>query len=153
MNEESHLHPMTLAEILDRTAQIYRSRFLVFFGIGVIPAGVIFVLAAGIFAFFSWYGSNSHPNAHAANLIAWTFIVVLILLVGPVGLAVTALGAAAMTDAAGRSFFGEKITIREAYKSARMHGWRYVWLYLLVVLSWSVCRSWRPFSWALALTL
>ena len=134
MTEKPHLHPMTLAEILDRTAQIYRSRFLVFFGIGVIPAGVIFVLAAGIFAFFSWYGSNSHPNAHAADIIVWTFLIVLLLLVVPVGLAVTALGAAAMTDAAGRSFLGEKITIREAYKSARNRGWRYVWLYLLVGL-------------------
>jgi hypothetical protein len=134
MNEELHLHPMTLAEILDRTAQIYRSRFLVFFGIGVIPAGTIFVFAAGLFAFFSWYGSASHPNGHAANVIAWTFFIVLLLLVVPVGLAVTALGAAAMTDAAGCSFLGEKITIREAYKSAWMRGWRYVWLYLLVVL-------------------
>ncbi len=56
MNEQ--LHPLTLGEILDRTAQLYRSRFLVYFGIGVIPAGTVLVFAAAIFVFFAWVGSE-----------------------------------------------------------------------------------------------
>src|SRR5580704_7794061 len=39
------LHPSGLSEILDRTAQIYRSRFLVFLGIAVIPTAVLVVFA------------------------------------------------------------------------------------------------------------
>jgi len=35
------LHPSTLSEILDRTAQIYRSRFLVFFGIAALPTALL----------------------------------------------------------------------------------------------------------------
>ncbi|MGD0683209.1 MAG: hypothetical protein ABR990_14305, partial [Terracidiphilus sp.] len=35
MNEP--LRPLTLGEILDRTAQLYRARFLLFLGISVIP--------------------------------------------------------------------------------------------------------------------
>jgi len=46
MNEP--LHPLRLGEILDRTAQIYRSRFLVFLGIATIPSGTMFVFFAGI---------------------------------------------------------------------------------------------------------
>jgi hypothetical protein len=134
MNEEQPLHPMSLAEILDRTAQIYRSRFLVFFGIGLIPAGTVFVFAAAFFAFFAWFGSNKGQSARAADIIAWLFLGLMLLLVGPVCLAVTALGSAAMTDAAGRIFLGERITIREAYRGAWKRGWRYIWLYLLVVL-------------------
>ena len=61
MNEP--LHPLTLSEILDRTAQLYRSRFLVFLGIATIPAGTIFIFAAGIFAFFAWMGVHSRHGA------------------------------------------------------------------------------------------
>ncbi len=134
MSEEPHLHPMALAEVLDRTAQIYRSRFFVFFGIGVIPAGTVFVFASAFFAFITWFGSNDRVNGSAGTVIALIFVSLMILLVVPVSLGATALGAAAMTAAAGRSFLGEKITIREAYKGAWKRGWRYVWLYMLVVL-------------------
>jgi hypothetical protein len=134
MSEARDLHPMSLSEILDRTAQVYRSRFLVFLGIGVIPAGTVFVFASGFFAFFSWFGSDSRSTARSADVIVWIFLGLMLLLVAPVSLGITALGAAAMTDAAGRTFLGEKITIREAYKSAWKRGWRFVWLYLLVVL-------------------
>ena len=51
MNEP--LHPLTLTEILDRTAQMYRSRFLVFLGIATIPAAAMFVFAAGTFGFLA----------------------------------------------------------------------------------------------------
>src|SRR5258706_389221 len=42
------LRPSTLGEILDRTAQIYRSRFLVFLGIAAMPAGGILAVAPGM---------------------------------------------------------------------------------------------------------
>ena len=129
MNEP--LRPLTLSEILDRTAQLYRSRFLVFLGIGTIPAGTIFVFAAGAFAFFMWMGTNARKGLSVADILVWVFLILLVVLAIPVSLAATALGEAAMSDAAARLFLGEKITIRSAYKAVWKRGWRYVGLLLL----------------------
>ena len=129
MNEP--LRPLTLAEILDRTAQLYRSRFLVFLGISTIPAGTIFVFAAAIFAFVAWMGSNSRNGGSVADVFVWVFLGLLALLVVPVGLATSALGAAAMSDGSARMFLGETITIRSSYKNAWKKGWRYLGLYTL----------------------
>lgn len=125
------LRPMTLAEILDRTAQLYRSRFLVFLGISTIPAGIVFVFAAGTFAFITWMGSNSRNGGSVSDVFVWVFLILLMLLVVPVSLGASALGAAAMSDASARMFLGEAITIRSAYKNTWKRGWRYVGLYTL----------------------
>ena len=129
MNEP--LHPLTISEILDRTAQLYRSRFLVFLGIGTLPAGMLFVFFAGVFAFITWMGSNARNGGSIADGLVWVFLAVLLLLVIPVSLGASALGEAAMSDAAARLFLGEKITIRNAYKATWKRGWRYVGLYAL----------------------
>ncbi len=133
MNEP--LHPLTLAEILDRTAQIYRSRFLVFLGIGTIPAGTVFVFAAGIFAFITWMGANTRHGASVADVLVWVFLVALLVLVVPVCLGASALGEAAMSDAAARYFLGDTISIRSSYKASWKRGWRYVGLYTLQELA------------------
>jgi len=129
MNEP--LRPLTLSEILDRTAQLYRSRFLVFLGIGTIPAGTVFVFAAGAFAFFTWMGSNSRHGVTVADTLVWVFLTLLVILAIPASLGASALGEAAMSEAAARLFLGEKITIRSAYKTAWKRGWRYVGLFIL----------------------
>src|ERR1700691_298809 len=41
---ETNLRPMSLGEILDRTAQLYRTHFLLFAGISAVYAGVLLVL-------------------------------------------------------------------------------------------------------------
>jgi hypothetical protein len=129
MNET--LRPLTLAEILDRTAQLYRSRFLVFFGVSTIPAGIIFVFAAGIFAFIAWMGSNSRNGGSVADVFVWVFLSLLAILVLPIALAASALGEAAMSDASARLFMGDPITIRSSYKNVWKRGWRYLGLYTL----------------------
>jgi hypothetical protein len=129
MNEP--LHPLTLSEILDRTAQLYRSRFLVFLGIGTIPAGTVFVFAAGVFAFFLWMGVHTKNGATIADSLMWIFLILLVVLAIPASLGASAIGEAAMSEAAARLFLGEKITIRSAYKATWRRGWRYVGLYLL----------------------
>lgn len=134
MNEQ--LHPLTLGEVLDRTAQLYRLRFLVYFGIGVIPAGTLLVFAAAVFVILAWAGS---PDANgissiAGNVVALVLTLIVGLLAVPACFGTTALGWAAMSHAAAKAFLGEPISIREAYRSAWARGWRYLWLCLLEVL-------------------
>jgi len=129
MNEP--LHPLTLSEILDRTAQLYRSRFLVFLGIGTIPAGIMFVFAAGAFAFITWMGLNARTGTNIADSFVWIFLGLLMLIAIPVSLGAAALGEAAMSDAAARLFLGHNVTIRSAYKASWKRGWRYIGLFLL----------------------
>jgi hypothetical protein len=129
MNES--LRPLTLAEILDRTAQLYRSRFLVFLGVSTIPAGTVFVFAVGAFAFTAWIGSNSRHGGSVGDVLVWIFLALLVLLLVPVGLGVSAWGGAAMSEASARTFLGDAITIRGAFKNTWKRGWRYAGLYTL----------------------
>src|SRR3974390_1099958 len=129
MNE--HLHPLTLPEILDRTAHFYRSRFLLFRGVGSIPGGTVFVFAAGTFAFIAWVGANARTGATTAEVLVWVFLAFMLVLALHAGRAASALGAAAKREASARLFLGEMITIRSAYRAAWQRGWRYIGLYLL----------------------
>ena len=129
MNEP--LHPQTLSEILDRTAQMYRSRFLVFLGIATIPAGTVFVFAAGAFAFFLWMGAHTKNGGTIADSLMWIFLILLVVLAIPASLGASAVGEAAMSEAAARLFLGDKITIRRAYKATWGRGWSYIALYLV----------------------
>lgn len=131
MNEP--LRPSSLGEILDRTAQLYHSRFLVFLGISVVPTGVILALACVVGLIAAWWNV---AGAHSVSPGAGTVLVVLFvlgvaLLALPILLAVTALSAAAMSHAVSLIHLGGTATIRDAYKSAWRLGWRYIWLYLM----------------------
>jgi uncharacterized membrane protein len=131
MNEP--LRPSTLGEILDRTVQLYRSRFLLFLGISVIPTGVIVVLACLVGLVVAWWsaaGAGSVPEEAGYVLVA-VFAIGVALVALPILLAVTALAMAAMSHAVSRVHLGQTTTIRDAYKSVWHLGWRYIWLYLL----------------------
>ncbi len=128
MNER--LHPLTLGEILDRTAQLYRSRFLVFAGIAIIPALTVLVFAGAAVVLSAWAGLT----AANLNVTAIVGLVLLGLIALPVWLGLTVLGWAAVTEAATQAFLGEAITIRGAYRSAWQHKVRHTGLYLLIVL-------------------
>ena len=129
MNEP--LHPLTLAEILDRTAQIYRSRFLVFLGIATIPAGTCLSSPRELSpSSRGWVRTPARARQLRTRWCGFSSLCWRCLWF-PSACAATALGEAAMSDAAARSFLGEKITIRSAYKTAWKRGWRYVGLFLL----------------------
>ncbi len=134
MNER--LHPLTLGEILDRTAQLYRSRFLVYAGIAAIPAGTV-LLSAGTFgAFFAWAGATASSGSSSAGLGAAAVVLLALacIIAAPVWIGLTALGWGALTEAATRDFLGEAITIRSAYRNAWSQKGRYLGLCLLMVL-------------------
>lgn len=129
MNDQ--LHPLTLGEVLDRTAQFYRSRFLVYFGIGFIPAGTVLVFAAGAFAVAAWMGNaGSRLPANVESAMGLALIGGIGLVAIPVCIGTTALGWVAMCAAAAYQFLdGQKLTIRAAYQLAWSRKWRYTGLY------------------------
>ncbi len=128
MNEPPH--PSTLGEILDRTANLYRSRFVVFFGIAVIPLAVLLPCAGGMAFFFVWAGSSRSDPA-VVGILAFAVIAGALLVALPSYIGATALGSAAMNHATARAFQDEKITIHDALKDAWRQGWSYIGLLVL----------------------
>ena len=133
------LHPSTLSEILDRTAQLYRARFMVFLGIAVIPTAVLLVFAGAVALLVVRLGHNTASNSIAADVVLSVLMAAIFLLALPTLIGATALAQAAMSHAAARAFMGQPITIRASYTAVWHKGWRYVGLYLFeVVVIWVV---------------
>jgi hypothetical protein len=129
------LRPSTLGEILDRTAHLYRSRFLVFFGIAVIPAGTVLACAASVFLFFTWIGAAGVALGPATvGVLSMVLLGVCTLIILPLWAAATGLGSGALNHAADAAFLNQRITIRDAYRDAWKRGWQYIWLGVLRAL-------------------
>jgi hypothetical protein len=131
---DERLHPSSLSEILDRTARIYRSGFLVFLGIAV-PPTVLLLLFASIAAPLIL---RIAPGAGSSSTLAGGFALVasavLFLVALPILLALTALANAAMSHAAARAYLGQPIDIRGSYRAVWQRGWRIVGLFVFEVL-------------------
>ncbi len=125
--------PSSLGEILDRTAALYRSRFLVFAGIAVIPTGSLLLFGAACLIFVAWFGSGgqSRLSPETIGMLTVAFFAFCGVVVLPIAVGVSSLSTAAMNQAVARAFFDEKPTIRGAYKEAWKRGWEFVGLYLL----------------------
>ena len=131
------LHPSTLGEILDRTAHLYRVRFLVFLGIASFPIGLLLVYAGGIALLVSWANTGEKPQN--VDPTGYAIAVFSLVAIGFAALAlflgVSALAAAAMNHAASRASLGQTITIRDSYKAAWRRGWRAIGLYFVEIIA------------------
>ena len=123
---ESNLRPLTLGEILDRTAQLYRSNFLLFAGIYAVYSGVVLVVNLLQIGLNTWV-IGSHP-AIGLRLLSVALSLVYLLLIFIFAGAVTA----AINRAVAWVHLGEPATIRGAYKSIMPHLGRYLWLQTIV---------------------
>jgi hypothetical protein len=129
--------PLNLGEILDRTVQHYRDRFLVYLGIAIIPTGVLLILAGSVFLAVAWLGARArthgagHVNSPGAIAIGFVVLAAVSLLVLAAAVGVSSLSAAAMNHAAAGALAGRRPTIRGSYAEAWRRGWMYVWLYIL----------------------
>ena len=128
MNE--FLRPATLGEILDRTANLYRSRFLVLFGIASVPSAILLGFMGCMVLLFAWVGASG-PDA---GFLIGMGLMLLSLVMLPLLTCAQSLTGAALCHAAGALIYGEKITIRDAFRAAWRRGWRYLGLYLLLLL-------------------
>lgn len=130
------LQPMSLGEVLDRTAHIFRTRFLVYLGIGGIPAGTTLVFGLASIGLLVWMNALNadEKTFNPQTLVPVGLLGLLGLVALPAYLGANALGWAALCHATARTHLGEAITIRGAYSAVWKRGWRYVGLFLLLGL-------------------
>ena len=151
MNEP--LRPMNLGEVLDRALQLYRSRFLVFLGISVFSATIVWFTAYSLAFLLARFGSSrGAPGSHWAELLASLLEVAAVLLATQVLLGAAALAMGAMCHAASRAQMGDEITIRNTYRAICRRGWRYLWLLTLqgLILMVAPLATWIALSVILA---
>jgi len=119
---ETNLRPLSLAEILDRTAQLYRTNFVLFAGIAAVYAGVLLVLnllQIGVAELLR----ERHMAQQATLVPVYALVLTLPLIVIFSGAAM-----AANNRAVAWVNMGEPATIRGAYRSILPRLGSYLWL-------------------------
>jgi hypothetical protein len=119
---ETNLRPLTLGEILDRTAQLYRTNFLLFAGISAVNAGAALVLGLGQIGVQEFMRAR-HLTAHVTLVNALLVLVEFLLLFILGGMAV-----AANNRAVACVYMGRPATVRGAYKDVLPRTGRFAWL-------------------------
>jgi Membrane domain of glycerophosphoryl diester phosphodiesterase len=119
------LRPSSLGEILDRTAQMYRSNFLLYIGIaGVAYAGVLILTVLVDLLLFP--SMHAGPHAQSGFRVAAGGLTALLAFL-PVTIAM-----AAVMHAVARNYLGQTCTIREAYTSICRRWYRYVFILVAI---------------------
>lgn len=132
---ETNLRPLTLGEILDRTAQLYRTNFLLFAGIASVYSGALLVLGLlqiGVQEVLRM--QHMAGDVLIASLAG-------ILLVWPIAIIAGGLSIAANNRAVAWLYMGQPATIGGAYASIRPRVGRYLGLMTMTTLI-----VWVPFA-------
>jgi hypothetical protein len=123
---QTNLRPMTLGEILDRTAQLYRTNFVLFAGIAGIYSGVLLVLNLGQIGM-----QQLLLHLHMAKQLPW-FTLGFLLIILPLMFIIAGAAVAANNRAVAWVNLGQPATIRGAYASTLPRLGRYLWLMTIV---------------------
>jgi uncharacterized membrane protein len=123
---ESHLRPLSLGEILDRTAQLYRENFLLFAGISAVYAGVLLALNLVQIGL-----DELLRAAHLTRQLPFVTLGYLVLIL-PLMFVCAGAAVAANNRAVSWVHLGEPATIRRAYASILPRLGRYLWLMTIV---------------------
>jgi hypothetical protein len=130
---ETTLRPMSLGEILDRTAELYRTHFLLFAGISGVYAGVLLVMSL-IQIGITQLLTAMHMHAGQQLWVTLGFLG----LIFPVSVIAGGVAIATNNRAVAWVNLGQAATIRGAYKSILPRMWTYVWLaFLIIVIIWT----------------
>jgi len=124
---------MTLGEILDRTAQLYRENFLLFAGIFAAYAGCALTMGLLALGVREWIRA-----AHMARTLLWLELC-LIVVEGLVLFLAAGAAIAATNRAVAWVHLGQPATIRGAYQSIFPRLGRYLWLITAIFLI-----AWTP---------
>jgi hypothetical protein len=129
------LRPLTLGEILDRTAELYRTHFSLFAGISAIFATVMLGIQ---FLYVRSLVLMGYPNL-MANLRWGTAVAAVVEVLGMMVLA--GLSIVAINRAVSWVYLDQPASIREAARSVLPRLRRYVWLMTTVAF-----RAWTPMA-------
>jgi len=131
---ETSLRPLTLGEILDRTAQLYRENFLLFAGIAAVYAGVMLILS------LLQIGLGELLRVlHLTQQLNWLTAAFVILFL-PLMFIFAGAAVAANNRAVAWVHLGQPATIASAYKSILPRLGRYLWLMTIAAFV-----IWTPF--------
>lgn len=119
---ETQLRPMTLGEILDRTAQLYRENFVLFAGIATVYSGVLLVLSLAQIGVSE--AMRAAGDVHVIRVETWIAAGVSML----IAFLLAGATVAANNRAVGWVHLGQPATIRGAYASILPKLGRYLWL-------------------------
>jgi len=129
---ETNLRPMSLGEILDRTAQLYRTNFVLFAGISSIYAGVLLLVGLVQTGVQEWMQAAHMVRQLLLMSGAWVLLTWIVMFIFG-GIAV-----AANNRAVAWLHLGEPATIRGAYRSILPNLGRYLFLgFLKLLYAWS----------------
>lgn len=129
----NQLRPMSLGEILDRTAELYRNHFLLFAGIAAIFAGLMLaveMLHLGVLVLLGY--------PHIPPKLEWGYAVTLGVQVLAISL-VAGLSIAAFNRVVAWIYLSEPVTIRTAAGSILSRLRQYLWLMAVTMF-----RAWAP---------
>ena len=134
------LRPLSTGEVLDRTFQLYRSRFALFAGLAVLPAAVSVVMQAVRLLYSAHQSVHVHTGANLVGVQVITASLTFLSLV--VSLVLYGITQAATTWAVSAVYLGEPAAIKPAYQAALKHWFRYT----LIVLRQIWAGFWLPIA-------
>jgi len=132
------LRPLSTGEALDRTFQLYRSRFALFAGLAVLPAAVSVVMQAARLLYSAHQSVQIHTGANLLRVQVITVSLAVASLV--ISWLLYGITQAATTRAVSAVYLGEPATIKTAYEFALKHWFRYT----LIVLRQIWVGFWLP---------
>jgi hypothetical protein len=123
---QTHLRPMSLGEILDHTAQLYRTNFVLFAGIAAVYAGAVLVLNLLQIAI-----AEVLRHLHMTRELPWVTLGFLIIIL-PLIFIFAGAAVAANNRAVAWVNLDQPATIRGAYLSILPRIGRYLWLMTMI---------------------
>jgi hypothetical protein len=119
---ETGIRPLTLGEILDRTALLYRTNFLLFAGIFAVYAGLLMILNLVQIGVTSWFDFAHAGLAIKVALFGALAVKIFVIIAG------AGVTTAAINRAVAWVHLGQRATISSSFKSILPKSGRYIWL-------------------------
>lgn len=132
------LRPLSTGEVLDRTFHLYRSRFALFAGLALLPAGVGVVTSAMRLLYAAHQDTHLHAGAALYRVQVFTGILSLASVL--ISLVLNGITQAATTWAVSAVYLGESASIKAAYGVGFGNWFRYT----LIVLRQVWASLWLP---------
>lgn len=132
------LRPLTLAELLDRSFSTYKRHLWLFVGIMAVPASLAVVYSAIMQVLQFALGIQQQPGPDAKPeqiLITMVPVFISAILFLIVYMVIYAFALGATTIAVAHLYKDRTVSVGEAYREVRRHGWR-----LILLLLWASLR-------------